>query len=121
MSANYPSGLPEDELMTWQFVMPGNLRADVIIRNYTKPKCERKFVRLEYCLPRLCSSHEFDGLPLGMLQPSNVAGNFNLSVQGCDQYDQNPGALSLLFDVVVRYPKNEGSKWAFSFSVIFPS
>ncbi|KAJ7322590.1 hypothetical protein JRQ81_018877 [Phrynocephalus forsythii] len=109
MSANYPSGLPEDELMTWQFIVPGNLRADVIIRNYTRPKCERKFDNLVYCLPHLCTSHGFRGLPLGVLQPSNIAGSFNLSVQGCDQDDRNPGALSLLFDVAVRYPKNEGN------------
>ncbi|XP_061442907.1 CUB domain-containing protein 1 isoform X2 [Rhineura floridana] len=103
MSANYPLGLPEDELMTWQFVIPSNLRAHVFFRNYTKPNCERKYERLEYCLP----GHEPKTLPLNAVQPVNIAGSFNLSLQGCDQDDRKPGALSLLFNVEVRYPENE--------------
>uniref|UniRef100_A0A6J0URK1 CUB domain-containing protein 1 isoform X1 n=1 Tax=Pogona vitticeps TaxID=103695 RepID=A0A6J0URK1_9SAUR len=109
MSANYPLGMPEDELMTWQFVIPGNLRADIFIRNYSKPKCERKFERLDYSLPPSYSNNKLEGVSLDAEQPSNIPGSFNLSLQGCDQDDRNPGALSLLFDVVVRYPKNEGN------------
>ncbi|KAH0627242.1 hypothetical protein JD844_002748 [Phrynosoma platyrhinos] len=107
MSANYPLGFPEDELMTWQFVIPYNLRAHVFIRNYTRPNCERKFEKLEYFLPKLRSSHEVIVLGLDKPQPTNIPGSFNLSLQGCDQFDRNPGVLRLLFEVDVRYPNNE--------------
>ncbi|KAM6451290.1 CUB domain-containing protein 1 isoform 1-T1 [Liasis olivaceus] len=107
MSANYPSGLPEDELMTWQFVLPSNLRADIHFINYTKPNCERKYERVEYFLPDYFSGPDVRVLSLNDVQPVNIPGSFNLSLQGCDQDDLKPGALSLLFKVVVDYPKNE--------------
>ncbi|XP_060637764.2 CUB domain-containing protein 1 [Anolis sagrei] len=101
MSANYPLGFPEDELMTWQFVIPSNLRARVFIKDYIKPNCERKFVKLE-----LYSGQE-KVLVLDKGQTANVPGSFNLSLQGCDQIDENPGVLGVLFDVTTHYPKNE--------------
>ncbi|CAM2105700.1 unnamed protein product [Caretta caretta] len=105
MSANYPLGFPEDELMTWQFVVPSDLRASVIFRNYSLSNCERKEERVEYYLPGLFSSPEV--FKLSDKQPANIAGNFNLSLQGCDYDDQNPGILSLLFQIVVQHPQNE--------------
>uniref|UniRef100_A0A674K5X0 CUB domain containing protein 1 n=1 Tax=Terrapene triunguis TaxID=2587831 RepID=A0A674K5X0_9SAUR len=105
MSANYPLGFPEDELMTWQFVVPSNLRSSVIFRNYSLSNCERKEERVEYYLPALYSSPEV--LKLSDKQPANIPGNFNLSLQGCDHDDQNPGILSLLFQIVVQHPQNE--------------
>ncbi|KAM6451291.1 CUB domain-containing protein 1 isoform 2-T2 [Liasis olivaceus] len=111
MSANYPSGLPEDELMTWQFVLPSNLRADIHFINYTKPNCERKYERVEYFLPDYFSGPDVRVLSLNDVQPVNIPGSFNLSLQGCDQDDLKPGALSLLFKVVVDYPKNEEICW----------
>uniref|UniRef100_A0A8C3SHX2 CUB domain containing protein 1 n=1 Tax=Chelydra serpentina TaxID=8475 RepID=A0A8C3SHX2_CHESE len=105
MSANYPLGFPEDELMTWQFVVPSNLRASVIFRNYSLSNCERKEERVEYYLPGLFSSPEV--FKLSDKQPANIAGNFNLSLQGCDHDDQNPGILRLLFQIVVQHPQNE--------------
>lgn len=113
MSANYPLGFPEDELMTWQFIVPPTLRASVFFLNYTKPNCERKEQRLEYFLPG------YDNPEVYLLkdsQPMNIPGNFNLSLQGCDQDNMNPGALRLLFKVDVHYPMNEDSK-----SLSFPS
>ncbi|XP_026534265.1 CUB domain-containing protein 1 isoform X1 [Notechis scutatus] len=105
MSANYPFGLPEDELMTWQFVLPSSLRADINFINYTKPNCERKYERVEYSLPDYFPDSRV--LPLDDVQPVNIPGSFNLSLYGCDQDDVNPGLLRLLFKVVVDYPKNE--------------
>ncbi|CAM5111717.1 unnamed protein product [Natator depressus] len=105
MSANYPLGFPEDELMTWQFVVPSDLRASVIFRNYSLSNCERKEERVEYYLPGLFSSPEV--FKLSDKQPANIAGNFNLSLQGCDYDDQNPGILRLLFQIVVQHPQNE--------------
>uniref|UniRef100_A0A8C4VR12 CUB domain containing protein 1 n=1 Tax=Gopherus evgoodei TaxID=1825980 RepID=A0A8C4VR12_9SAUR len=105
MSANYPLGFPEDELMTWQFVVPSNLRSSVLFRNYSLSNCERKEERVEYYLPAVYSSPEV--LKLSDKQPANIPGNFNLSLQGCDHDDQNPGILSLLFQIVVQHPQNE--------------
>ncbi|XP_034260047.1 CUB domain-containing protein 1-like isoform X1 [Pantherophis guttatus] len=105
MSANYPLGLPEDELMTWQFVLPSSLRADINFINYTKPNCERKYERVEYSLPNY--SPDARVLSLDDVQPVNIPGSFNLSLYGCDQDDMKPGFLRLLFKVIVNYPKNE--------------
>ncbi|XP_054848078.1 CUB domain-containing protein 1 [Eublepharis macularius] len=104
MSANFPLGFPEDELMTWQFVVPHTLRASVFFLNHTKPNCERKEPRLEYFLPGN-NNPEIYSWKGG--QPINIPGSFSLSLQGCDQDDTDPGALRLLFKVDVHYPKNE--------------
>ncbi|NWI85086.1 CDCP1 protein, partial [Pitta sordida] len=103
MSPNYPLGFPEDELMTWQFVVPSNMRASVFFHNYSLSNCERKEERVEYYLPGSLSNPEV--FKLTDSQPANIAGNFNMSLQGCDQDAQNPGILRLLFQVVVQHPQ----------------
>ncbi|KFP00407.1 CUB domain-containing protein 1, partial [Calypte anna] len=103
MSPNYPLGFPEDELMTWQFVVPSNMRASVFFHNYSLSNCERKEERVEYYLPNSFSNPEV--FKLSDSQPANIAGSFNLSLQGCDQDAQNPGILRLLFQVVVQHPQ----------------
>ncbi|XP_009992415.1 PREDICTED: CUB domain-containing protein 1 [Chaetura pelagica] len=103
MSPNYPLGFPEDELMTWQFVIPSNMRASVFFHNYSLSNCERKEERVEYYLPGSLSNPEV--FKLTDSQPANIAGSFNLSLQGCDQDAQNPGILRLLFQVVVQHPQ----------------
>ncbi|NXO60317.1 CDCP1 protein, partial [Aramus guarauna] len=103
MSPNYPLGFPEDELMTWQFVVPSNMRASVFFHNYSLSNCERKEERVEYYLPGSLSNPEV--FKLSDSQPANIAGSFNLSLQGCDQDGQNPGILRLLFQVVVQHPQ----------------
>ncbi|NXU78331.1 CDCP1 protein, partial [Oreotrochilus melanogaster] len=103
MSPNYPLGFPEDELMTWQFVVPSNMRASVFFHNYSLSNCERKEERVEYYLPNSFSNPEV--FKLSDSQPANIAGSFNLSLQGCDQDAQNPGILHLLFQVVVQHPQ----------------
>ncbi|NXP14094.1 CDCP1 protein, partial [Thinocorus orbignyianus] len=103
MSPNYPLGFPEDELMTWQFVIPSNMRASVFFHNYSLSNCERKEERVEYYIPGSPSNPEV--FKLSDSQPANIAGSFNLSLQGCDQDAQNPGILRLLFQVVVQHPQ----------------
>uniref|UniRef100_A0A8C5X0G7 CUB domain containing protein 1 n=1 Tax=Malurus cyaneus samueli TaxID=2593467 RepID=A0A8C5X0G7_9PASS len=103
MSPNYPLGFPEDELMTWQFVIPSNMRASVFFHNYSLSNCERKEERVEYYIPGSPSNPEV--FKLSDSQPANIAGSFNMSLQGCDQDAQNPGILRLLFQVVVRHPQ----------------
>ncbi|XP_010161535.1 CUB domain-containing protein 1, partial [Antrostomus carolinensis] len=103
MSPNYPLGFPEDELMTWQFVVPSNMRASVFFHNYSLSNCERKEERVEYYIPGSLSNPEV--FKLSDSQPANIAGSFNLSLQGCDQDAQNPGILRLLFQVVVQHPQ----------------
>ncbi|NXG44605.1 CDCP1 protein, partial [Psilopogon haemacephalus] len=103
MSPNYPLGFPEDELMTWQFLVPANMRASVFFHNYSLSNCERKEERVEYYIPGSPSNPEV--FKLSDSQPANIAGSFNLSLQGCDQDAQNPGALRLLFQVLVQHPQ----------------
>uniref|UniRef100_A0A8C3K7L7 CUB domain containing protein 1 n=1 Tax=Calidris pygmaea TaxID=425635 RepID=A0A8C3K7L7_9CHAR len=103
MSPNYPLGFPEDELMTWQFVVPSNMRASVFFHNYSLSNCERKEERVEYYIPGSPSNPEV--FKLSDSQPANIPGSFNLSLQGCDQDAQNPGVLRLLFQVVVQHPQ----------------
>uniref|UniRef100_A0A673TIK7 CUB domain containing protein 1 n=1 Tax=Suricata suricatta TaxID=37032 RepID=A0A673TIK7_SURSU len=108
MSANYPDGFPEDELMTWQFVVPPHLRASVSFLHFNVSNCEKKEERVEYYIPGSTTNPEV--FKLGDKQPGNMAGNFNLSLQGCDQDAQNPGVLRLQFQVLVQHPQNESNK-----------
>ncbi|XP_009237398.1 CUB domain-containing protein 1 isoform X2 [Pongo pygmaeus] len=108
MSANYPEGFPEDELMTWQFVVPAHLRASVSFLNFNLSNCERKEERVEYYIPGSTTNPEV--FKLEDKQPGNMAGNFNLSLQGCDQDAQSPGILRLQFQVLVQHPQNESNK-----------
>ncbi|NXP52286.1 CDCP1 protein, partial [Heliornis fulica] len=103
MSPNYPLGFPEDELMTWQFEVPSNMRASVFFHNYSLSNCEKKEERVEYYIPGSISNPEV--FKLSDHQPANIAGSFNLSLQGCDQDAQNPGILRLLFQVIVQHPQ----------------
>ncbi|XP_418802.4 CUB domain-containing protein 1 isoform X1 [Gallus gallus] len=103
MSPNYPLGFPEDELMTWQFVVPSNMRASVFFHDYSLSNCERKEERVEYYIPGSVSNPEV--FKLSDSQPANIAGSFNMSLQGCDQDAQNPGVLRLLFQVIVQHPQ----------------
>ncbi|NXI12187.1 CDCP1 protein, partial [Irena cyanogastra] len=103
MSPNYPLGFPEDELMTWQFVIPPSMRASVFFHNYSLSNCERKEERVEYYIPGSPSNPEV--FKLSDSQPANIAGSFNMSLQGCDQDAQNPGILRLLFKVVLQHPQ----------------
>ncbi|XP_062980247.1 CUB domain-containing protein 1 [Elgaria multicarinata webbii] len=106
MSANYPLASPEDELMSWTFVLSSNLRARVRFLKYTEPVCVQKSVRAEYVLPQLHSPHEIKILQLRDVQPANIDGSFNFSLHGCDEDERNPRPLSLLFQVDVEYRKN---------------
>ncbi|XP_034853104.1 CUB domain-containing protein 1 [Mirounga leonina] len=108
MSANYPDGFPEDELMTWQFVIPPHLRASVSFLHFNVSNCEKKEERVEYYIPGSTTNPEV--FRLEDKQPGNMAGNFNLSLQGCDQDAQNPGILRLQFQVLVQHPQNESNK-----------
>ena len=108
MSANYPAGFPEDELMTWQFVIPAPLRASVSFLQFNVSNCVKKEERVEYYIPGSTTNPEV--FRLEDQQPGNMAGNFNLSLQGCDQDAQNPGILRLQFQVSVQHPQNDSSK-----------
>ncbi|XP_030059454.1 CUB domain-containing protein 1 [Microcaecilia unicolor] len=107
LSANYPLGFPEDELMTWQFVVPHNHRASIHFINHTSPNCEKKEERVEYYLPGSHSNPEV--FKLVETQPANIAGNFNMSLQSCDLDDQIPGALNLQFRITVQLSPQEGN------------
>ncbi|MEE6465814.1 hypothetical protein FKM82_006710 [Ascaphus truei] len=106
LSANYDLGFPEDELMTWQFIVPPNHRASVQFLNYTLPNCDRKTESVEYYLPESYTNPV--KLDLQKKQPASIGSNFNMSLQGCDMDDKNPGALRLLFTVTVQQSSMQG-------------
>ncbi|KAM4688249.1 CUB domain-containing protein 1 [Discoglossus pictus] len=106
-SANYPFGFPADELMSWQFILPPNHRASIQFLNYSTPNCDRKEERVEYYIPNHYNNP--DVMKLSYRQPSNIDGNFNMSLQNCDLDEVNPGALTLHFKVIVQSTSTEGS------------
>ncbi|KAE8597007.1 hypothetical protein XENTR_v10016322 [Xenopus tropicalis] len=108
MSAHYPVGFPNDDLMTWQFVVPFHHSATVEFLNYTSPSCDRKDERVEYYLPNYKYNPEV--LPLDGKQPANIVGNFNLSLQNCDLDSQNQQGLTLLFKVTVQQTPTQGTR-----------
>lgn len=108
LSANYPEGFPEDELMTWQFLVPPHLRASVSFLSFNVSNCVKKEERVEYYIPGSTTNPEV--FKLEDQQPGNMAGTFNLSLQGCDQDAQMPGVLRLQFQVLVQHPQNESNK-----------
>nr|XP_033786214.1 CUB domain-containing protein 1 isoform X2 [Geotrypetes seraphini] len=110
-SVNYPLGFPEDELMTWQFVIPPNHRASIKFINKTSPNCEKKEERVEYYLPESHNNPEV--FKLDDLQPANIAGNFNMSLQSCDLDNQDPGILHLRFKITVQLVPKDESKLYF--------
>lgn len=108
MSANYPEGFPEDELMTWQFLVPPHMRSSVSFLSFNVSNCEKKEERVEYYIPGSTTNPEV--FKLEDQQPGNMAGTFNLSLQGCDQDAQSPGILRLRFQVLVQHPQTESNK-----------
>lgn len=108
MSANYPLGFPNDQLMTWHFEIPAHLRAYVLFLNYTTATCKWREQKVEYYLPGSGSKGEV--YSLNDAQPVNIPGTFNFTLQACDQEPQSVRFLSLIFKVVVQYPQNEQSK-----------
>ncbi|XP_006893112.1 PREDICTED: CUB domain-containing protein 1 [Elephantulus edwardii] len=108
MSPNYPGGFPEDELMTWQFVVPAHLRATVTFLTVNVSNCIKKEERVEYYIPGSTTNPEV--FKLQGPQPGNMAGSFNLSLQGCDQDAQDPGILRLRFQVLVQRPQTDSNK-----------
>lgn len=105
MSANYPLGFPNDQLMTWHFEIPAHLRAYVLFLNYTTATCKWREQKVEYYLPGSGSKGEV--YSLNDAQPVNIPGTFNFTLQACDQEPQSVRFLSLIFKVVVQYPQNE--------------
>ncbi|CAH2283197.1 Hypothetical predicted protein [Pelobates cultripes] len=104
MSANYPQGFPNNELMTWQFIIPQNHRASVQFINYTLPNCYMKEQRVEYDLP--LSNNNPEVFQFDAIQPGNIGSNFNLSLENCELESQNPKALTLVFNVTVQKATN---------------
>ncbi|KAG8442810.1 hypothetical protein GDO86_011572 [Hymenochirus boettgeri] len=107
MSANYAMGFPNDDLMTWNFIIPIKYSASIEFLNYSIPSCERKEHRVEYYLPNY--RHNPEVLVLSDKQPSNIAGNFNLSLQNCDLDSVSEKALNLHFRVTVQQTPSQGS------------
>ncbi|KAM4029608.1 CUB domain-containing protein 1 isoform 2-T2 [Anomaloglossus baeobatrachus] len=98
LSANYPNPFPNNEEMTWKFVLPENHAAIVYFLNYTRPMCKKKEDSVVYRLPHPIF------LKLMENQPANIPGNFNFSLINCEVDQQMTGhpGLSLNFSITVQ-------------------
>ncbi|XP_067853792.1 CUB domain-containing protein 1-like [Heptranchias perlo] len=87
MSANWPLGFPNDELMTWQFFIPSKYHANVTIENFTLPKCVKREAGMYY------------GPSLLGKKANKFHTRFMLTLQNCDMDRSNPTRLTLRFKV----------------------
>ncbi|XP_066538443.1 CUB domain-containing protein 1a [Hoplias malabaricus] len=77
-SPNYPNSFPDDDEVTWSFLVPPKYYTTMRIQNYTETKCRKQDVRLEYQLngKRMVKM-------LSDAQLSEYPGPFNLTLQNC--------------------------------------
>lgn len=74
------SVLPNDNVMTWNFVVPPKHNFSINFFDTTKPECQKKEVKVTY---------KQDNKPpidkaLTDVQPTNYQGSFSLSLTNCD-------------------------------------
>ncbi|XP_029519560.2 CUB domain-containing protein 1-like [Oncorhynchus nerka] len=97
LSANYPRGFPDDDLMRWDFTVPGMHNYTVNFLNHTESLCQKKEVMVMY--------HKARGKvgiqkTLADPQPTHRQGSFTMTLFNCETDRTKPG-LSLKFRVSV--------------------
>nr|XP_005999054.1 PREDICTED: CUB domain-containing protein 1 isoform X1 [Latimeria chalumnae] len=106
-SPNYPLGFPDDELMTWKFLVPPTYSASILFLNYSHPDCIKDEAQVEYYLPN------FDANPRVMRlvdrQPAGIPGNFDLLLRNCEADKQSSQSLSLHFKIELHHNETIGS------------
>ncbi|XP_069769559.1 CUB domain-containing protein 1 isoform X2 [Narcine bancroftii] len=89
MSANWPWGFPNDELMTWNFLIPPKHHANITVENFTKP----------YCVKR--DAGWFFGPSLLGKKNNQFHQSFMLTLQNCDMDSSSDTELNMRFKVQV--------------------
>uniref|UniRef100_A0A8C8IH22 CUB domain containing protein 1a n=1 Tax=Oncorhynchus tshawytscha TaxID=74940 RepID=A0A8C8IH22_ONCTS len=106
LSANYPRGFPDDDLMRWDFTVPGMHNYTVNFLNHTESLCQKKEVMVMY--------HKARGKvgiqkTLADPQPTHRQGSFTMTLFNCETDRTKPG-LSLKFRVSVMRSGHPGTK-----------
>ncbi|CAB1321122.1 unnamed protein product [Coregonus sp. 'balchen'] len=97
LSANYPRGFPDDDLMRWDFMVPGMHNYTVNFLNHTAPLCRKKKVMVMY---------DKEGGEVGIQktlvdpQPTHRQGSFTMTMLNCET-DRTKQGLSLHFRLSV--------------------
>ncbi|KAK6323581.1 CUB domain-containing protein 1-like [Coregonus clupeaformis] len=96
-SANYPRGFPDDDLMRWDFTVPGMHNYTVNFLNHTESFCRKKEVMVMYH-----KAHGKVGIQKTLVdtQPTHRQGSFTMTLFNCETDRTKPG-LSLNFRVSV--------------------
>uniref|UniRef100_A0A674BR97 CUB domain containing protein 1 n=1 Tax=Salmo trutta TaxID=8032 RepID=A0A674BR97_SALTR len=106
LSANYPRGFPDDDLMRWDFTVPGMHNYTVSFLNHTESLCRKKEVMVMY--------HKARGKvgiqkTLADPQPTHRQGSFTMTLFNCET-DRTKQGLSLKFRVSVMRSGHPGTK-----------
>ncbi|XP_059801670.1 CUB domain-containing protein 1 isoform X1 [Hypanus sabinus] len=89
MSANWPQGFPNDELMTWTFAVPSNHHANVTVESSTFPSCVKR------------EAGWFFGPSVLSKKLNQFHKKFMLTLQNCDMDSSSATGLTLHFKVEV--------------------
>ncbi|XP_067905990.1 CUB domain-containing protein 1-like [Heterodontus francisci] len=95
MSANWPMGFPNDELMTWKFSVPSRYHANVTKENYTLPTCVKREAGMYY------------GPSMLGKKASKFYKNFMLTLQNCDMDRTSTEVLTLRFKIELFHDYGE--------------
>uniref|UniRef100_A0A8C7HCB5 CUB domain containing protein 1a n=1 Tax=Oncorhynchus kisutch TaxID=8019 RepID=A0A8C7HCB5_ONCKI len=106
LSANYPRGFSDNDLMRWDFMVPGMHNYTVTFLNYTAPLCRKKKVMVIY---------DKEGEEVGIQktlvdpQPTHRQGSFTMTMFNCET-DKTKQGLSLHFRLSVMRSGHPGTK-----------
>lgn len=106
LSANYPRGFSDNDLMRWDFMVPGMHNYTVNFLNYTAPLCRKKNVMVIY---------DKEGEEVGIQktlvdpQPTHRQGSFTMTLFNCET-DKTKQGLSLHFRISVMRSGHPGTK-----------
>uniref|UniRef100_A0A4W5NZL9 CUB domain containing protein 1a n=1 Tax=Hucho hucho TaxID=62062 RepID=A0A4W5NZL9_9TELE len=106
LSANYFRGFPDDDLMRWDFTVPGMHNYTVNFLNHTESLCRKKEVMVMYHKAR-----GKVGIQKTLVdpQPTHRQGSFTMTLFNCETDRTKPG-LSLKFRVSVMRSGHPGTK-----------
>nr|XP_046183436.1 CUB domain-containing protein 1 [Oncorhynchus gorbuscha] len=96
LSANYPRGFSDNDLMRWDFMVPGMHNYTVNFLNYTAPLCRKKKVMVIY------DKEGEVGIQKTLVdpQPTHRQGSFTMTMFNCET-DKTKQGLSLHFRLSV--------------------
>ncbi|XP_048472230.1 CUB domain-containing protein 1 [Rhincodon typus] len=108
MSADWPEGFPNDELMSWRFTVPSKYHANVTIETFTLPKCIKR------------KAGVYNGPPVLGKMEGKYRADFIISLQNCDMDQTSSEVLTFRFKVdLLRYRESYEIKLSEGVSMVF--